>query len=328
MEKSNPMDIFSMGVKDINLFKEEKKESVIYNPKADSGKDGVYRALIRFVANIKNPNKPIVRKFVYWLEDQDGNSAYYDSPTTVNEKCPVQDLFFALRKSESALDKKNSEKLKRREIFYSLVQIIKDPHDEKSEGKIKVFKYGWKIKQKIDEELEPQFDEATQIFDPFEGKNFELTITKQGGFNNYDSSKFQGKKTPMIIDGQLVKPDAEGREKVLEYLKDSPDLDIFEYKPWDTETREKIMTLLQMYRSPGKAIGTITSRTSSHISDVNVMDVTDDFPVEDSDSSAEDTDFEPPARSVKDGSIPENKSFNKADSAGDLKGFLHDLDLA
>ena len=301
----NPMDIFNMDVKDINLFNEDKKESVLYNPKADQGKDGVYRALIRFVPNIKNPNKPIERKFVYWLEDADGNSAYYDSPTTVSEKCPVQDMFFKLRNSESAIDKKNAEKLKRREIFYSVIQVIKDPQDEKQEGKLRIFKYGWKIKQKIDEEMKPQFDEPTQIFDPFEGKNFELTITKQGGFNNYDSSKFQGRKSPMLIDGEMVKDDQNGRMKVIEYLKDSPDLSVFEYKPWDDETRAKIYSILELYKSPGKAIGSITGKANMSYEDI-------DLP----------TSSNVPSANVDFSEVDETSEQN------DLKGFLADLDLA
>lgn len=205
-KKANKMaqeefDIFSLGVNDLDTGEKDKGTSDLYAPKPDQGQDGTYKSLIRFLPNPKNPRKPFIRKFVYWLEDAEGNGFYADSPSTVGEKCPVQDMFFKLRNSDSAVDKKISEGLKRKEVYYALVQIVKDPQKPDLEGQVKVMKFGYKIKAKIDEELNPQFDEPTQVFDPFEGKNFELIISKKAGFPNYDASKFQGKRSSMILKG-------------------------------------------------------------------------------------------------------------------------------
>jgi hypothetical protein len=261
---ANEFDIFNLGVNDIDTYSREASGgSDLFKPTADQGKDGTYKALVRFVPNPKNPQKSIIRKFVYWLEDGSGNGGYYDSPSTVGEKCPVQDLFFKLRNSESAVDKKMAEKLKRREIFYSLIQIIKDPNNSDLEGSIKIFKYGYKIKEKIDAELNPEFDEPTQVFDLFEGKNFEMIITKQAGYNNYDSSKFQGKRTSMLVNGNAVEKDAEGRKQILDYLNAAPSLDSFDYKPWDDATRAKIEEILNQYRSPGSAISTVSKKAET-----------------------------------------------------------------
>jgi hypothetical protein len=232
--------------------------SDLYTPKPDQGQDGTYRSLIRFLPNIKNPRKPFVRKFVYWLEDRDGNGFYADSPSTIGDKCPVQDMFFKLRNSESAVDKKMSEGLKRREVFYALVQIVKDPQNRDLEGQTKVFKFGYKIKTKIDEELNPQFDEPTQVFDTFEGKNFELVISKKGGYPNYDSCKFHGNKSAMEIEGTAVTDSDESRKAILELLSDAPDLGNFEYKPWNDEQRTKVMGVLSQFSSPGSSIETVT----------------------------------------------------------------------
>lgn len=265
-------DIFNLGVKDIPTGNEEKKESVFYRPSADKGgKDGIYRALIRFLPNPVNPQKSLVRKFVYWLEDAEGNAAYYDCPSTVGDKSPIQDTFFKLRKSESAADQKMAEKLKRREVYYSLVQIIKDPNDPELDGKIKIFKFGYKIKQKIDEELTPQFDEPTQVFDLYNGKNFELTISKQGGFNNYDSSKFQGSKSRIKLNGEELGNTEADKANMLEYLNSAPKLDEVEYKPWDDETRAKVHSILNQFRSPGDAIETITNTSSQVNDDIDTM---------------------------------------------------------
>jgi len=259
---ANEFDIFSVSVNDLDTGDRERTGgSDLYTPKPDQGQDGTYRSLIRFLPNIKNPRKPFVRKFVYWLEDRDGNGFYADSPSTVGDKCPVQDMFFKLRNSESAVDKKMSESLKRREVFYALVQIVKDPQNRDLEGQIKVFKFGYKIKTKIDEELNPQFDEPTQVFDPFEGKNFELVISKKGGYPNYDSCKFQGSKSSMAIQGENVTDSDEGRKAILEFLKDAPDLGNFDYKAWNDETRNKVMNVLSQYSSPGASIETVTKKS-------------------------------------------------------------------
>ena len=257
---ANEFDIFSVSVKDLDTGDRPQTTSDLYTPKPDQGSDGTYRSLIRFLPNVKNPRKPFVRKYVYWLEDRDGNGFYADSPSTVGDKCAVQDMFFKLRNSESAVDKKMSEGLKRREVFYALVQIVKDPQNRDLEGQIKVMKFGYKIKTKIDEELNPQFDEPTQVFDPFEGKNFELVISKKGGYPNYDSCKFQGSRSPMSIKGDDVTADDAGRTAILDYIKDAPDLSNFDYRPWNDDQRNKVMGVLSQFSNPGSSIDTITAR--------------------------------------------------------------------
>ena len=256
---ANEFDIFNVSVKDLDTGERPSTGgSDLYSPKPDQGQDGIYRSLIRFLPNAKNPRKPFERKYVYWLEDREGNGFYADSPSTVGEKCPVQDMFFKLRNSESAVDKKMSEGLKRREVFYALVQIVKDPQNRDLEGQVKIMKFGYKIKTKIDEELNPQFDEPTQVFDPFEGKNFELVISKKGGFPNYDSSKFHGNKSPMTIEGEAVSNDDASRKLILDLLKDAPDLNAWGYKAWDDTVRGKVMNVLSQFTSPGDSIQNIT----------------------------------------------------------------------
>ena len=306
-------DIFNLSVEDINSYqRSESKGSDLYKPTADQGKDGVYTSLIRFIPNPKNPQKSIVRKFVYWLEDAEGKGAYYDSPSTIGEKCPVQDLFFKLRNSESAVDKKMAEKLKRREIYYSLVQIIKDPQSPEMEGQIKVFKYGYQIKQKIDEELNPQFDEPCQVFDLFEGKNFELKVTKSAGYNSFTASKFQGKRTSVSIDGKFMENSKEDRTKIMEYLKDLPELESFDFKPWDDATRNTVEKILDNYRSPGSAIGSVSKGRKEES-----YSTLDDLDFGDSPKKAA------PAPAAK---VVEEDS-STAEDGDDLNDFLKGLDL-
>ena len=143
---SEDFNIFSIGVEDINTHEQEAStaSNIMYKPTADDGKDGTYKALIRFVPNIENPRNSLVKKYVNWLTGPDGESKLVDSPSSIGEHCPVSDAFFILRKSESAVDRKASDKLKRREQYVSLVKIIKDPQQPELEGTYKVFKFGYK----------------------------------------------------------------------------------------------------------------------------------------------------------------------------------------
>lgn len=256
---ANEFDIFDVKVDDLDTGEKPRGGSDLYAPKPDQGQDGTYSSLIRFLPNLKNPRKPYIRKYVYWLEDADGKGFYVDSPSTIGEKCPVQDMFFKLRNSESAVDKKMSENLKRKEVYYALVQIVKDPQNTALEGQIKVFKFGWKIKQKIDDELNPKFDDPVQVFDPFEGKNFELNIMKKGGYPNYDGCKFQSKQTAMVLEGNEVSDDDAGRKAIIEYLKDAPELSGWDYTAWTDDERNRVMGVLAGYGSPGSSIGRVTS---------------------------------------------------------------------
>ena len=266
---NNELDIFNIGVNDIEMHRREKTQSDIYKPSALDGKDGVYKALVRFIPNINKATTPLIHKWVYWLTDMNGDGRLIDSPGTVNKEDPIAKLFFKLRKSESAVDRKNSEKLKRREQFYSLLQIIKDPQNPELEGTIKVFKFGYKIKQKIDEEMRPAFGEPTQIFDLFEGKNFELIITRQGDFNNYDSSKFGSSKLPITIDGVDMERNKENMDLIRTYLTDNtPDVTPFEYKEWDDETTLWVRNVLNQYVSPGEMLDNTTATPNGDASEI------------------------------------------------------------
>tara|TARA_R110001592_G_scaffold120545_3_gene324983 strand:- start:58963 stop:59892 length:930 start_codon:yes stop_codon:yes gene_type:complete len=258
-QTGNEFDIFSLSVNDLETQGLARPSgSVLYKPKPDNGKGGIYESLIRFLPNIKNPRKPYIRKYTYWLEDSEGNGFAVDSPSTIGEKCPVQDAFFKLRNSESAIDKKNSELFKRREVYYGLVQIIDDENDKDLEGQIKVYKFGYKIKQRIDEEMNPKYDEPVQVFDPYEGKNFQISISKQGTWPSYDGCKFQSRTSAMEIDGSSPPSTDSGRKQIIEYLEAGPDLTNFEYTPWDDETRERVLNVLSMYTSPGESVKSVT----------------------------------------------------------------------
>jgi hypothetical protein len=257
---SENFDIFNLGVEDVDTHQPTATAtSDVYKPTADDGKDGTYKALIRFVPNPENPRNSLIQKYVHWLTNSSGEGKLVDSPSTIGEKCPIADVFWKLRKSDSAVDRKASEKLKRRQQYYALIKIIKDPQNPDLDGTYKVFKFGYKIKEKIDAELKPDFGEPTQVFDLFEGKNFELIITRQGEFNNYDKSKFSSSQSAIILGDAPAERTKENMAKIKEELDGAPSLATYDYQAWDETTRAFVNDVLRMYLNPGDSIAEVTS---------------------------------------------------------------------
>jgi len=261
---SESFDIFNLGVEDVETHQPERTSvNEVYKPTADDGKDGTYKALIRFVPNSENPRKSLIQKYVHWLTNSNGDGKLVDSPQTIGEHCPIADVFWKLRKSDSAVDRKSSEKLKRRQQYYSLIKIVKDPQNPELEGTYKVFKFGYKIKEKIDSELKPDFGEPTQVFDLFEGKNFELVITRQGEYNNYDKSKFSSSKSAILMGETPAERSKEVMASIKEELEAAPSLATYDYKAWDEDTRSFVNNVLRMYLNPGDSIAEVTSTPAS-----------------------------------------------------------------
>tara|TARA_A100001037_G_scaffold303591_1_gene337989 strand:- start:8803 stop:9714 length:912 start_codon:yes stop_codon:yes gene_type:complete len=298
-------NIFSLGVEDINTHEQQEStgSNTMYKPTADDGKDGTYKALIRFVPNVENPRNSLIKKYVNWLTGPDGDSKLVDSPSSVGESCPIADAFWKLRKSDSAVDRKASDKLKRREQYVALVKIIKDPQFPDLEGTYKVFKFGYKIKEKIDAELRPDFGEPTQVFDLFEGKNFELIITRQNDYNNYDKSKFSSTTSSITLGEKPAERSQEDMDTIKAELEAAPSLKQFEYQAWDESTRNFVNSVIKMYLNPGSAMDSVT------------------------------TSFEEPTNTTEATTAPtkttEKKETvtEKTGSSDDLESFLNDLEI-
>ena len=302
-------DIFNLGVADVETHDQQNtKTDVIYKPSADQGKDGTYKALIRFVPNPSNPRNSLVKKYVHWLTDASGNGRLVDSPSSVGESCPIAESFFKLRNSDSAVDRKMSEKLKRREQYYALIKVVKDPQNTAMEGQYMVYKFGYKIKEKIDEELKPAFGEPTQVFDLFEGKNFELIITRQGEYNNYDKSKFSASKSAIIMGDAPAERSKETMTSIKEELEAAPSLKGYDYQAWDEDTRSFVNDVLRMYLNPGESISSMTSAPPKRAAAKVAEPVTATAGVTES----------APAVSA---------STNTVSTDDDLDSFLNDLDI-
>ena len=79
--------------------------------------------------------------------------------------------------------------------------VISDPANPQNEGKVFLYKFGKKIFDKINEAMNPEFDdeEAINPFDFWQGANFKLKVRKVAGYINYDKSEFES--TSVLLEG-------------------------------------------------------------------------------------------------------------------------------
>ncbi len=246
MANHEDFDIFNISAEEIVKAQPATTQgsgSDYYKVDPKKGKDGVYSAVIRFVYNPKDPlNKSKIKKYSYWLKDPLTDEGFsVDCPSTVGAKSSLQDLYFKLKKSANAAEVKLADGFKRKENYYSIVQIMKDDNNPQLVGQFKIFKFGQKLNAMLQDELEPEFGDKNNIFDPLKGKLFALKATLQGGYTNYDTSKFIGEGAPCVFKDGKTKVSTENAQEWKQYWKEAcPDLNSTEYKPWDDEIKARI----------------------------------------------------------------------------------------
>jgi hypothetical protein len=113
--------------------------------------------------------------------------------TTIEQKCPVCEANNLLWNSGIEANKTIVRDRKRKLSYTANVLVVADPAKPENEGKVKLFRFGKKIFDKIFEKMHPDaaFGEAPiNPFDLWEGANFKLRAKKVADYRNYDSSEF------------------------------------------------------------------------------------------------------------------------------------------
>ncbi len=273
-------DIFNLD-NEAFVKQEIKKDEdeFIYKPYPELGKDGVYKSLVRFLPNITNPKKSKIHQYYVWLKDPvDGTNHKAICPSTVGKKSVLKDLYWKLKNSASAKDQEISKAFSRKEDFYSLIQVVKDTNRPDLEGKIMILKFGRKVNDLIEQQIKPEFGNPSNPYDLFEGKNFGLHVRKVGDWNNYDLCQFVGDKMPLMINGDAVEKNEEGRDIVTSYLKIGPlDLDKYDYNDWTDEENEKIMRIIRNTIPDGRIVSEIIGSNSDSKSSSSNSSSVDDF---------------------------------------------------
>ena len=169
--------------------KQSYKDDRFWRPQLDKSSNGF--AVIRFLPAPENEELPWAKLYSHAFQ---GKGGWYieNSRTTLGESDPVSEANNELWNSGIESDKDIARIRKRKLQYISNVLVISDPTNPENEGKVFLYKFGKKIFDKIQEAMQPEFEDENAVnpFDFWKGANFKLKIRKVAGFVNYDKSEF------------------------------------------------------------------------------------------------------------------------------------------
>ena len=173
-----------------------------WRPELDKSGNGY--AVIRFLPAPTDEELPWAR---IWNHGFQGPGGWYieNSLTTLGQKDPVSEYNSQLWNSGIEANKEVARKQKRRLNYTSNVYIVKDPAHPENEGQVRLYRYGKKIFDKINDLMNPEFEDESPVnpFDLWAGANFKMKIRKVEGFSNYDKSEFEAPSALLDDDDRL-----------------------------------------------------------------------------------------------------------------------------
>ena len=207
-KSSGNLDKLTKAVEALNASSDGKSDKENYwRPEVDKAGNGM--ATIRFLpaaAVDGDDGLPWAKIFEHGFQGP-GGWLIDKCFTTKGQQCPVCEHNNKLWNSGIEANKDIVRKQKRKLSYIANVYIVSDPKHPENEGKVKLFKFGAKIFEKITEAMNPQFEDETPInpFDLWKGANFKLKITKVAGYQNYDKSEFMSPSALLDDDEELEK---------------------------------------------------------------------------------------------------------------------------
>jgi hypothetical protein len=169
----------------------QQTDERLWQPTKDKVGNAV--AVIRFLPPALEEEIPWARVYSHGFQNKNTGSWYIENcPTTIGQKCPLCEANTILWNTGLEKNKNVVRDRKRRLSYMSNILVISDPAMPENEGKVKLFRYGKKIFDKINSAMCPEFADMKPVnpFDPWEGANFKLRVRKYEGFTNYDKSEF------------------------------------------------------------------------------------------------------------------------------------------
>jgi len=195
----------------------------LWQPEVDKTGNGY--AVIRFLdspAADGDDGLPYVQIFSHGFQ---GPGGWYieNSLTTLGQKDPISEYNTKLWNSGIEANKEIARKQKRRLSYISNVLVVSDPKHPENEGKVFLYKYGKKIYDKINEKLNPEFQDEKPLnpFDFWKGANFKVKIRNVEGYRNYDKSEFDDASPLFEGDDAAIEKIWKSSYSLKEFLKPS-----------------------------------------------------------------------------------------------------------
>jgi hypothetical protein len=184
---------------------ERKEDDRFWQPTVDKAGNGY--AVVRFLPPPRGEELPWVRIWNHGFQGPTGKWYIENSLTTIGKPDPVSELNNELWNSGSEANKEIARKQKRRLSYVCNVYVVSDPSNPSNEGKVKLFKFGKKIFDKIKDVMQPQFqdEEPLNPFDFWKGADFKIKIRNVEGYRNYDKSEFASAAALSDDDAEIEK---------------------------------------------------------------------------------------------------------------------------
>lgn len=168
-------------------------ENKFWQPTVDSAGNGF--AIIRFLPETEGDDVPFVRLWNHGFQGPTGQWYIENCLSTIGKDDPVNEYNNKLWNSttdDNSEERQQVRKQKRKLQYISNIYVVKDSSNPENDGKVFMYKYGKKIFDKLNDIMNPQFEDEKPVnpFDLWEGANFRLKIRKVDGYRNYDKSEF------------------------------------------------------------------------------------------------------------------------------------------
>jgi hypothetical protein len=232
---------------------ESRNDDRFWQPTRDKAGNGY--AVIRFLPGNADAPTPWVRYWDHFFKGPTGQWYVEKSLTSIGKPDPLAEANSKLWNEDGSEEAKRIVRERKRNLRYvANVLIISDPANPENEGKVKLYRFGKKIFDKIMDSLQPQFpDEAPMNpFDMWDGSDFTLKIRKVEGYPNYDASAF---KAP----SELYAGDDEAKENMYNQQHDLSEWS----EPSNYKSYDELKTRLAI------VLGESTPRTRQQVEDLD-----------------------------------------------------------
>lgn len=243
-----------------------------WTPTVDKAGNGY--AVIRFLPPSSDEDVPFIRLYDHGFQGPTGLWYIENSLTTIGKPDPVSEYNSKLWNTGLESDKETARKQKRRLHFISNIYVISDSGNPDNEGKVFLYKYGKKIFDKLNEAMNPQFEdeEAVNPFDMWQGANFKLKIRQVDGYRNYDRSEFD-EPGPLKDDDEQLEKIWKKQHSLKEFV------DVSNFKTYE-QLQEKLTRVLNLENQPSKKVAYEKEETpelpKASYKDTNISDDDDE----------------------------------------------------